>query len=106
MCVLHGRARIGVTEPILACCHRHVLSVHDRLVSVPERVEARTLDPQLLQQRMEFALPNDVRVPRSSVARREEQTQDVRSPGAKESAKMLRELRGDLAETIALLRLH
>ena len=90
----HRRACVGVAQAILSSRHRHTLAVHHGLVPVAERMEAATLDPELFEQRVEFAFPNEVRVPRRSFARGEEQAESVRSPGAKESGKMLRELKG------------
>jgi len=69
-------------------------------------MESATLDPKLFEQRIKFPLPNEIRVPRRSVASGKKQSEPVRSPGAKESAKMLPELRRNFAETIALFRLH
>src|SRR5580692_270841 len=106
VCISHRRARIGVTEAILSSRHRNTLAVHHGLVPVAKSMEPATLDPELLEQGIEFPLPNEIRVPRRSVARGEEQTEPVRSPGAKVSAQMLRELRRNFAETIALFRLH
>src|SRR6185312_57448 len=106
VCVSHRHSRIGVTEAILSRRHRHAFTVHDSFVSVTESMKAATLDPELLQQGIELPLPNDIRIPRRTVASCKEQTQAVRSPGAKISAKMFHELRGNFADTIALFRLH
>jgi hypothetical protein len=86
VCISHRRARIGVTEAILSSRHRNTLAIHHGLVPVAKGMEPATLDPELLEQGIEFPLPNEIRVPRRSVARGEEQTEPVRSPGAKVSA--------------------
>ena len=77
---IHRRARIGVTETILWSRHRDTLAVHHRLVPVAKSKEPATLDPELLEQGIEFPLPNEIRVPWRSVARGEEQPEPIRSP--------------------------
>jgi hypothetical protein len=72
VCVLHGRARVGVAEAILSSRHRDTFAVHHGLVSVAESMESATLDPKLFEQGIELALPNQVRIPRRSVARSKE----------------------------------
>ena len=106
MRVLHRGAWVGMTKAIQARCHRHSFSVHHRFVPVAERMETALLNPELCEQRVEFTFPNHVRVPGRPVPRGKKKPEPVRSPGAQESTKMLRELRRDFADAITLFRLY
>jgi hypothetical protein len=64
--VTHRRLRFSVTQSIEPDCHWRADLIEQRSVAMPEGVEPTLWDPQLLEQRMEFALANQAVIPWSA----------------------------------------
>src|SRR5215831_15495006 len=93
VCVSHCGASVRLPQAVLSGCHGYSQLIHDGGVAMPESMEARALDAQFVQKRMQPSLSDGVDVPRRPLVCGKKQVQPIGLPGSKVIAQMTDQLR-------------